>query len=51
MKTYEPRKDSVQHIPVFNPMKVFFPHPHIKFGLIKGVVKGVVKTNSKDSNT
>ena len=33
-KNYEPGKNSVQHIPLVNPLKIFFPLLHIKLGLI-----------------
>jgi hypothetical protein len=43
----EQGKDSVQNIPLVNPMKIFLPPRHIKLELIKCLVKAMVKTNSK----
>ena len=50
-KTCEPGKDSVQHIPLVNPMKIFLPPLHMKLGLIKCLVKAMAKTIQKDSIT
>jgi len=46
-KTQVPAKDSVQHIPLVNPAKIFLPSLHIKLDLIKCLVKAMAKTNSK----
>ncbi|GFG40816.1 hypothetical protein Cfor_08064 [Coptotermes formosanus] len=44
-KTYKPGKDSVQHIPLINPMKIFLPPPQLR--LSKYLVKAMAETNSK----
>jgi hypothetical protein len=49
-KTYEPGKDSVQHIPFVNPMKIFLPPLYINPGLIKRLVKAMANTIQNDSS-
>jgi len=46
-KTQAPAKDSVQHIPLVNPMKIFLLSLHMKLELIKCLVKDMAKINSK----
>ena len=50
-KTYEPGKDSVQHILFVNPMKIFLSPLYINLGLIKRLVKAMANTIQNDSST
>lgn len=49
-KTYEPGKDSVQHIPFVNPMKIFLPPLYINLRLIKLLVRAMANTIQNDSS-
>ena len=45
-KKFVPGRFNVQHLPLVDPQKIYFPPLHIKLGLIKNFVKAIDSTGN-----